>query len=126
MIITGGTYASPLRDLEYLLQDLQSAVLLYEHGIIVNVPAPGRFAIHKCVLSQKRSAAFAAKALKDQSQAEQVFRVLLDSRPADITMAYEAAKAQGQSFVSKFHSGLQLIDKEVASAVHEIIQQSSV
>ena len=120
-----GTYASPLRDLDYLLRDLQSAVLLYEHGIIVNVPAPGRFAIHKCVLSQKRPAAFAAKALKDRSQAEQVFRVLLDSRPADITLAYEAAKAQGQPFVSKFNSGLRLIDKEVASAVHEIIQQGS-
>lgn len=117
-----GTYASPLRDLDYLLHDLQPAVLLYEHGIIVNVPAPGRFAIHKCVLSQKRPAAYAAKALKDQSQAEQVFRVLLDSRPADITLAYEAAKVHGQSFVNSFNSGLRMIDEDIASAVREIIR----
>ena len=112
-----GTYASPLRDLDYLLDDLQPAVLLYEHGIMINVPAPGRFAVHKCVVSQKRSAAFAAKALKDQSQAAQIFKVLLDSRPADITLALEAAKAQGDAFVSDFMAGLRLIDKDVAAAV---------
>ena len=112
-----GTYASPLRDLDYLLDDLQPAVLLYEHGIMINVPAPGRFAIHKCVVSQKRPAAFAAKALKDQSQATQIFKVLLDSRPADITLALEAASAQGDAFVSDFMAGLRLIDKDVAAAV---------
>jgi hypothetical protein len=111
------TYASPLRDLDYLLNDLQPAVLLYEHGIMINVPAPGRFAVHKCVVSQKRPAAFAAEALKDQSQAEQIFKVLLDSRPADITLALEAARAQGDAFVSDFMAGLGLIDKDVAAAV---------
>jgi len=113
-----GTYASPLRNLDYLLDDLQPAVLLYEHGIMINVPAPGRFAIHKCVVSQKRPAAVAAKALKDQSQAAQIFKVLLDSRPADITLAFEAARSQGDAFVSDFMAGLRLIDKDVAAAVH--------
>ena len=117
-----GTYASPLRHLDYLLDDLQPAVLLYEHGIMINVPAPGRFAIHKCVVSQKRPAAFAAKSLKDRSQAEQVFQVLLENRPTDIALAYEAAKTQGEVFVSEFRAGLRLIDKGVASDVHQQIQ----
>ena len=54
-LIDLGTYASPLRHLDYLLDDLQPAVLLYEHGILVNVPAPGRFAIHKCVVAEKKA-----------------------------------------------------------------------
>jgi len=112
-----GTYASPLRDLDYLLQDLQSAVLLYEHGIMINVPAPGRFAIHKCVISPKRPAAFAAKALKDRSQAEQIFRVLLEDRPSDIALAYDAAKEQGEAFIKSFETGLELLNREVADAV---------
>jgi len=112
-----GTYASPLRDLEYLLQDIQPAVLLYGHGIMVNVPTPGRFAIHKCVISQKRPAAFAAKALKDRSQAEQIFRVLLEDRPSDIALAYEAAKAQGEAFIKSFETGLELLDRKLADAV---------
>ena len=116
-----GTYASPLRHLDYLLDELQPAVLLYGHGIMANVPSPGRFAIHKCVVSQKRSAAFAAKSLKDRDQAEQVFQVLLENRPTDITLAYEAAKAQGDTFISDFLVGLRSIDESVATAVHEQI-----
>ena len=48
-----GTYASPLRDLDYLLDDLQPAVLLYEHGIMINVPAPGRFGTQMCSKPEK-------------------------------------------------------------------------
>jgi len=96
--------------------------LLYEHGIMINVPAPGRFAIHKCIVSQKRPAALAAKTLKDQSQAAQIFEVLLDSRPADITLAFEAAKSHGEAFVADFMSGLRLIDKDVAASVRSHIK----
>jgi hypothetical protein len=111
------TYASPLRDLEFLLQDVQPVVLLFRHGIMVNVPAPGRFAIHKCVVSQKRPAALATKALKDRRQAEQLFRVLLEDRPADIVLAYDAARTQGDAFISKFERGLELLPRDVADAV---------
>ena len=121
-----GTYASPLRHLDFLLEDLQPTVLLYEHGIMINVPAPGRFAIHKCVVGNKRPAAFAAKARKDRSQAEQVFQVLLENRPTDISLAYDAAKQQGNSFVSDFHAGLRLIDKDVATAVSSQIENEQV
>lgn len=114
-----GTYASPLRDLDYLLQDIQPAVLMFRHGIMVNVPAPGRFAIHKCVISQKRPAAFAAKALKDRRQAEQLFRVLVEDRPADIALAYDAARKQGDAFLFSFKKGLELLEPEVADAVQE-------
>ena len=120
-----GTYASPLRHLDYLLDDLQPAVLLYEHGIMINVPAPGRFAIHKCAISQKRPAAFAAKSLKDLSQAAQIFKVLIDSRPGDITLAFEAARSQGETFVSDLMTGLRLIDKEVLGAVLDQINGKS-
>jgi hypothetical protein len=117
-----GTYASPLRHLDYILNDLQPAVLLYEHGIMINVPSPGRFAIHKCVVSQKRPAAQTAKALKDRSQAEQLFQVLLENRPSDISLAFEAAKAQGDAFVADFLAGLRLINEEVSSSVRQQIE----
>ena len=115
------THASPLRHLDYLLEDIQPVVLLYEHGIMVNVPAPGRFALHKCVISQKRSAAFAAKAAKDRRQAEQVLAALLQDRPMDIALAYEAAKAQGDAFLTSINTGLGLIDAEVAASVRKLV-----
>ena len=116
-----GTHASPLRHLEYLLDDIQLAVLLYEHGIMGIVPNPGRFALHKCVISLKRPAAFAAKAAKDRKQAEQVLAVLLRDRPSDISVAYEAAKAQGDAFLSSIDKGLDFIDAEVATPVRRLI-----
>ena len=103
-----GTYASPLRHLDYLLDDLQPAVLLYEHGIMI-----------------RRPAAFAAKSLKDLRQAAQIFEVLIDSRPGDITLAFKAARSQGETFVSDFMTGLRLIDKEVSGAVLDQIDGKS-
>jgi hypothetical protein len=114
-----GTYATPLRHLDYLLEDIQPAVLLYEHGVMINVPSPGRFAVHKCVVSQKRGSGSAEKIRKDLNQAEQVFRVLLDLRPADITLALGAAESRGRAFRSKFDAGLKQIDGEIASAVRQ-------
>ena len=111
------TFAQPLRHLDYLLEDIQPAVLLHAHGIMINVPAPGRFAIHKCVVSQKRTAAFAAKSRKDLIQAEQVFQVLLENRPGDLSLAFDAAQDTGETFVGDFLKGLDLVGKDIRQAV---------
>ncbi len=115
------TFAQPLRHLDYLLGDIQPAVLLHGHGIMINVPAPGRFAVHKCMISQKRPAAHTAKSRKDLNQAEQVFQVLLETRPGDISLAFDAAKTRGEKFVGDFLVGLGLIGEEIREAVHSQI-----
>ena len=113
------TFAKPLRFLDYVLEDIQPAVLLYEHGIMINVPAPARFAIHKCIVSQKRPAAFAAKSRKDLRQAEQVFQELLVLRRGDLPLAFAAAQEQGKQFVDDFLTGLGLIDAGIAEGVRD-------
>jgi hypothetical protein len=115
-----GTYAIPLRHLGYLLEDIQPAVLLYGHGILINVPAPGRFAIHKCAISQKRGTAAAAKIRKDLSQAEQVFEALLDIRPADITLALRAAGERNAAFREKVSAGIGQLDPTIASEIQKL------
>ncbi len=105
-----------------MLDDIQPAILLHEHGIMINVPAPGRFALHKCIISQKRPAADAAKSRKDLLQAEQVFQVLLETRPGDIALAFDAAKARGEKFVSEFFVGLSLIGEATQKAVRQLIK----
>ena len=115
-----GTYATPLRHLDYLLEDVQPAVLLYGHGIIINVPAPGRFAIHKCAISQKRGTAAAARIRKDLSQAEQVFEALLDIRPADITLALRAAGERSAAFREKVDAGIEQLDSTIANEIRKL------
>jgi len=45
--------------------------------------------------------------------------VLLEDRPADITLAYDAARKQGDTFVKSFNDGLNLLDEEIAAAVRD-------
>ena len=116
-----GTYATPLRYLDYLLEDIQPAVLLYGHGVMINVPAPGRFAVHKCAISQKRGSGSAAKIRKDLSQAEQVFRALLELRPSDIALALRAALEKDKAFLDKIHAGLDLLNNGVATEVRKLL-----
>lgn len=115
-----GTYATPLRHLDYLLEDIQPAVLLYGHGIMINVPAPGRFAVHKCAVSQKRGSGSAAKSRKDLSQAAQVFQALLEFRPTDISLALRAVAKHGTALEDWFRAGLDQLDSKVAADVRKL------
>ena len=115
-----GTFATPLRHLEYILEDIQPAVLLYGHGIIINVPAPGRFAVHKCAVSQKRGMGSAGKIRKDLDQAEQVFEALLELRPADIALALHAAAERNPSFQDSVQAGIDRIDSAIAAEVRKL------
>jgi hypothetical protein len=50
---------------------------------------------------------------------------LLQDRPTDITLAYDAAKSQGDAFLKSFDSGLDLIDVEIAAAVRHLIAENN-
>lgn len=120
-----GTHAEPVRYLDYLLEDIQPAVLLYRHGILVNVPSPARFALHKLVVSQRRPVAMHEKSRRDLAQAEQLLSVLVDQRPFDISQAAEAATAMGNRFNQQMKNGLQLIDAELQEALAPFIKPAA-
>ncbi|MEE8059033.1 MAG: nucleotidyltransferase domain-containing protein [Pseudomonadales bacterium] len=111
------TYATPLRFLDYLLEEIEPVVLMYGNGIMVNVPNPARFALHKLVISQRRPTAMAAKSRKDINQAEQVLAVLEDYRPGDIYNAVEAAHKMGEKFVTQ----MQVASRKLRNDLRQII-----
>lgn len=117
-----GTHAEPVRYLDYLLEDIQPAVLLYRHGIFVNVPSPARFALHKLVVSQRRPVAMHEKSRRDLAQAEQLLSVLIDERPFDITLAAKAALDMGNRFNNQLKDGLQLIDTELQELLKPFLE----
>ena len=114
------SFAEPVRFLDYLLEDIQPAVLLFKHGIFINVPAPARFAFHKLVVSQRRRAGQTEKIRRDLSQAEQLFEVLAEGRPGDLILAHEAAEMIGGKFVEQLSAGMAMIDPEVSESVRQI------
>jgi len=114
-------FAEPVRFLDYLLDDIQPAVLLYKHGVLINAPAPARFAFHKLVVSQRRRAGDVEKIKRDLAQAEQLFEILVDGRPGDLILAHEAAEKMGKKFMAQLASGMKLIKPEVSKAVEGFI-----
>ncbi len=112
-----GTMAEPLRFLDYLLEDTQPAAVPVRQGVLVQVPSPARFALHKLVVSQRRPAAFATKSTKDIRQAELVLEVLLEDRPGDIMLAWEAAEMMPAKFMKELQLGL----KQCAALIREEI-----
>ncbi|HEX7185704.1 MAG TPA: GSU2403 family nucleotidyltransferase fold protein [Thermoanaerobaculia bacterium] len=84
-----GLSAHPLRFLEYLIENPVQAAIVGGNGILVNVPDPARFALHKLWISRRRPVSEQTKAAKDLRQAGDLLEVLLEDRPADVVGAWE-------------------------------------
>ena len=85
-----GLSAQPVRFLEYLTENPMQAAVVGTDAVLVNIPDPARFALHKLWTSTRRSPTFQTRALKDRLQAGQLIEVLLDDRPADLAAAWRS------------------------------------
>ncbi|WP_420820250.1 GSU2403 family nucleotidyltransferase fold protein [Seongchinamella sediminis] len=79
-------------------------------------PVPGRFALHKLVVAQRRNPGQRAKSIKDVKQAKQLIAVLLDQRPADLWLALDAAVVFHDQFAREMEEGIKALDDEALSA----------
>ena len=85
-----GLSAWPVPFLDYLIEDPVPAVLLDSRPILVRVPQPARFALHKLWTATERAVSEQAKAGKDRAQAAAVINVLATDRPGDLREALAA------------------------------------
>ena len=113
--------AEPEPDLDYLIEDNQPAAVPAGTGLLIRVPTPARFALHKLVVSQRRPAAFAAKSRKDLAQAAAVLDVLKDLRPGDIDLAGKAGLRMGNKFVKQMLAAASLLDEELGELVRDAV-----
>lgn len=90
-----GVHAQALPFLNFLIADPIPAVGLYRNGVLVQIPRPERYAVHKLIVAQRRSGPGLAKAPKDLAQAEALFDILAQDRPQELALAYETARANG-------------------------------
>jgi len=106
------TYATPLRFLDYLLTDTTSAVVVAKNGIVVNVPDPSRFAIHKLVVSVRRPTIDHIKSEKDRTQAMQLLDILLVEHPGQVLLALDAAREMPKKFWTDLEKGVSLLPEK--------------
>lgn len=116
------SYAEPLRFLDYLLDDIQPAIIVARAGIVVNVPAPARYALHKLVASARRPPALQTKTIKDIDQAKLLLDVLLQDRPGDIQTAIKAAKKMPDKFLEQMASGFKKLPDALSDELNRLIK----
>jgi len=115
-----GTDAQQLRFLDFLIRDPEPAVVLYGAGVYVRVPAPPRYAIHKLIVSQRRSIG-SAKSEKDLRQAQSLLDVLLRRRPYDLRSAWEEAYGRGKAWRQLLLRGLSMVDHMIRDAALKLV-----
>tara|TARA_R100000322_G_scaffold170463_1_gene146261 strand:+ start:9548 stop:10567 length:1020 start_codon:yes stop_codon:yes gene_type:complete len=102
-----GVSAQALNYLNFLISEPIHAVALYRSGVLVQIPRPERFAIHKLIVASRRHRGpDEAKARKDRAQAEFLVRVLAEDRPDDLAEAYEHALSQGPRWRERIDASL--------------------
>lgn len=87
--------AQPLRLLDYLVEGpAQAAIFDRRRAVLVQVPDPARFAWHKLWVAHQRGVSFQNKARKDVLQAAQLLELLLEDRPDDVKLAWQALRGR--------------------------------
>lgn len=93
-------------------------------GVLVNVPNPARFALHKLIVAGERDSTMHTKREKDLRQAAQLLALLVQERPGDIRIAWDAIKGRGQGWQRRIASGLTAlggIDSDTCAAVTTLL-----
>ncbi len=104
-------WAQGLHYLDFLIKDPMPAVSIYMEGLLVQVPRPERYAVHKLIVSQKRKAGSGAKARKDIQQARAIIWAMAEDKARDI----EGAIAEADSMGPKWQQALdQILDLQIA------------
>lgn len=103
-----GAAAQPLRFMEYLLADPIDVVALYDGGVVVRVPDPARFAIHKLLIHQVRGNR--VKAEKDLWQARELIGVLRARDPALLDNAISDCEGRGRVWRKMVRDGLEMVE----------------
>lgn len=114
-----GVAATPLRFLDYLIEAPIPAAIVARRGILARLPQPGRFAWHKLLVSGRRGAHEQAKARKDLDQAAQLASVLLEDRPGDLVLGWEALAPRGPGWRKGALEGLSRLPEPLQDALRE-------
>ena len=102
-----GVSTQSLHYLNFLIAAPIQTPLLYRSGVLVQIPRPERFAIHKLIVADRREGGpDQLKARKDRAQAALLIEVLSKERPLDLAEAYETAMEVGPAWRTRITASL--------------------
>ncbi len=102
-----GVYAQSLHYLNYLVAEPINAAVPYRSGVLVRIPRPERFAIHKLIIADRRqTGSDSLKSVKDRRQAAFLIRILAEDRPDDLAEAHEVVLRSGSNWRKRLEASL--------------------
>ena len=113
---TLGSDATPLPYMDFLLRDPVETAVLHGGGILVNVPAPARYAVHKLIVSRDRKVN-PEKGLKDRVQATQLIHILAQDDPFALREAYAEAHGRGEAWRKLLDEAVSLLPETARAAL---------
>ena len=97
----------PLKFMEYVLErPTQAAVFCEDGAVVVTVPSPERYALHKVLVWVERAASFRTKATKDVLQAAALIAYFAAERPGELTTAWDDLVRRGKGWVERARKGI--------------------
>lgn len=113
---TLGSDAAPLPFMDYLLREPVETAMLHGAGVLVNVPAPARYAVHKLIVSRDRKVN-PEKGLKDRLQAAQLIEILTEDDPFALRDAYAEARERGETWRTLLDEAVSLLPEAAREAL---------
>ena len=102
----------PLPFMEYSLEKFEQAVVFGNEGsVLVNVPSPERYALHKLLVFGERSGSFRSKSSKDLAQAACLAAYLWDHRREALADALKDLLSRGKRWVARYKQGAAALHK---------------
>jgi len=115
-----GVNAQSLNYLNFLIAEPIHAAAIYRSGVLVQVPRPERYAIHKLIVAdRRRDGAGSLKASKDREQAAFLIQALAQDRPDDLRRAYVSAMEVGPRWRERLDNSLRRMP-DTKAVLHSI------
>jgi hypothetical protein len=106
----------PLKFMEFSLENVQQAVLLAGAGaVLVNVPHPARYALHKLIVAGEREGVFSVKSGKDIMQAGLLLATLREAKPWEVEEAWQDLTGRGAGWRARAQRGLITLDSKFST-----------
>jgi len=100
----------PLRFMELSLEDpLRSTLIARSGPMVVNLPRPERYALHKLLVYGERPEAQRTKARKDVAQAAALMDYLLVHDAAEVAASWQGVHARGPGWRKRLQEGFQVM-----------------
>lgn len=103
----------PLKFMEFSLVQVQQAVLFNrDDAVVVNVPHPARYALHKLLVYGEREGTFVAKSAKDLMQAASLLALFREHRAWEVEEAWADLIGRGRDWVGRIKRGMDALERQ--------------